>query len=68
MKLTLEEWRRAKKISQEQMASWIGVHVNTYRAWEDNPGDIRLSKAILIADKLEIPLDDILFTRRYHEM
>lgn len=63
MKLTLEEWRRAKKISQEQMANWIGVHVNTYRAWESDPGEIRLSKAVLIADKLEISLDDILFTR-----
>ena len=62
MKLTLEEWRRAKKISQEQMAELIGVHVNTYRAWEENPGDMRLSKASIIADRLNITLDDILFT------
>lgn len=62
MKLTLEEWRRAKKISQEQMADLIGVHVNTYRSWEENPGDMRLSKAALIAEKLELSIDDILFT------
>lgn len=62
MKLTLDEWRRVKKISQEQMAELIGVHVNTYRAWEENPGDMRLSKAAIIADRLDITLDDILFT------
>lgn len=62
MKLTLEEWRRAKKISQEQMADLIGVHVNTYRSWEENPGDMRLSKAALVAEKLELSIDDILFT------
>lgn len=62
MKLTLDEWRRVKKISQEQMAELIGVHVNTYRAWEENPGDMRLSKAAIIAERLDITLDDILFT------
>ena len=62
MKLTIKEWRRAKEISQEQMADLIGVHINTYRAWEDNPEDIRIGKAVLIADKLGIPLEDILFT------
>ena len=63
MQLTLEEWRRAKKISQEQMAELLGIHVNTYRAWEENPGEIRLSRALLIAEKLEIPIDDLIFTR-----
>lgn len=62
MKLTLEEWRRVKKVSQEDMAKFLGIHVNTYRAWEEDPEKIRLSKAMLIAEKLEVPLDDILFT------
>lgn len=62
MKLTIKEWRRAKEITQEQMADSIGVHVNTYRAWEDNPEDIRIGKAVSIAEKLGISLEDILFT------
>lgn len=62
MKLTIKEWRRVKGISQKQMADLIGVHVNTYMSWEENPGEMRLSKAAIIAEKLEIPLDDILFT------
>lgn len=62
MQLTLEEWRRVKKISQEEMAKLLDIHVNTYRAWEEDPEKIRLSKAMLIAEKLNVPLDDILFT------
>lgn len=62
MKLTLEEWRRVKNISQNQMADLLGIHVNTYRAWEEDPEKIRLSKAVLIAEKLDISMDDILFT------
>lgn len=62
IQLTLKEWRRAKGISQKEMADLIGVHVNTYIAWEENPGDIRLDKAVIITEKLGISLDDILFT------
>jgi transcriptional regulator with XRE-family HTH domain len=62
MKLSLEEWRRAKGRSQEEMAQCCGVHVNTYRRWETNPGEIRVDKAIAIADFLNIPLDDIFFS------
>lgn len=61
MKLKLEEWRRAKNKSQEAIASALGVHVNTYRRWEDNPGEIKIDKAVQIADLLGIDLDDIIF-------
>ena len=61
MKLTLEEWRRAKNKSQESVATALGVHVNTYRRWEDNPGEIKIDKAVQIADFLGISLDDIIF-------
>ena len=59
MQLTLKEWRRAKGISQETMAEKCGIHINTYRAWEENPSEIRLGKAQLMADALGIALKDI---------
>lgn len=59
MQLTIQELRRAKGISQEEMAAVCGVHVNTYRAWELNPDDIKLAKAQLIADRLGIKLEDV---------
>ena len=60
MRLTLREWRRVKEMSQEEMANVCGVHLNTYRAWEENPAEIRLSKANLIADALGISITDII--------
>lgn len=60
MTLTLREWRRVKEKSQEEMANICGVHLNTYRAWEENPGEIRMSKGKLIADALGITIGDII--------
>ena len=60
MKFTIKELRRAKGISQEEMAQICEVTANTYRAWEDNPAEIKLAKAIVIADRLGIGLDDII--------
>ena len=61
MKLSIKELRRAKDVSQEEMADLCGVHVNTYRTWEDNPSEIKLSKAAIIAEKFGITLEDVLF-------
>ena len=61
MKMTIKEWRRAKGISQEEMANVCGVHVNTYRAWEDNPKSIKLTNAMKIADRLGVEMSDIDF-------
>lgn len=61
MKLTLREWRRLKEVSQEEMAKVCDVHVNTYRTWEEKPSMIKLTDARIIAEKLEISLDDIIF-------
>lgn len=60
MKFTIKELRRARGISQEEMADLCEVHQNTYRAWEDNPGEIKLSKAIIIAERLGIGIEDII--------
>ena len=61
MKLKLSEWRRARNVSQETLAQLCQVHVNTYRRWEEYPGEIKYNDAVLIADFLQIKLDDILF-------
>lgn len=61
MQLSLKEWRRLKGISQEEMANICDVHVNTYRAWEENPADIKISKAVLICDRLGVNMSDVLF-------
>ena len=60
MKLTLVAWRRARNISQKNLAKKIGVHINTYIRWEKNPGKIPYDKALKTAEALGIELSDIL--------
>lgn len=60
MKLTLREWRRLKEVTQEQMAEVCGIHINTYRNWEEKPSEIKISFAMKIAEHLGITLDDLI--------
>ena len=60
-KLSLAEWRRAKKITQQEVADGIKVHVNTITRWEANPEMMSIGDAKKIAAFLEVPLDDIDF-------
>lgn len=61
MKLSLGEWRRARNKSQDEMARACGVHLNTYRKWEENPANIKYDKMLIIVDALNISLDDVFF-------
>jgi len=67
MQLELSAWRKARGKSQEEMAKLCDVHVNTWRRWEDNPGEMRYDKAILVADSLNISLDNILMPKNTTE-
>ena len=67
MKLKLDEWRRVRNFSQEFMANACGVHVNTYRRWEENPGEIKFDKALIIVDTLNISLNDLILPSNTNE-
>lgn len=61
MGLTIKQWRLAKEISQEKMAEKCGVHRNTYAAWEDNPDDISVKNAKIIAKAFNESVNTIFF-------
>lgn len=61
MKLTLREWRRARGLSQETIAQALGVHVNTYAAWEKNQSRMPVTKAFEAATVLDVDIDSIIF-------
>lgn len=63
MSLTVKQWRRAKDITQEQMAKELGIHVNTYQNWEEAPEKISIEKAVQIANIFNVPFDDVSFKR-----
>jgi transcriptional regulator with XRE-family HTH domain len=59
--LTLAEWRRAKNISQEEMAQACDVHINTYRRWEEEPSSIKIKYVGTIAKRLGVKQSEIIF-------
>ncbi len=59
--LTLKQWRRVKEISQAQMAERLGIHINTYQNWENDPGKISVAMADKIIGILGIQPNDIIF-------
>lgn len=59
-KLTVKQHRLIREISQEEMAEKVGVHVQTYRAWEENPEKISIAKAKKIAAAFNISINEIL--------
>ena len=59
--LTMKQWRRAKEITQESMAEQLGIHVNTYINWEQNPGSITITNAGKIAKILGVSPNEIAF-------
>lgn len=61
MGLSLKQWRLAKEISQEEMATKCGVHRNTYASWEENPDNISVGNAKIIAKALHESVNTIFF-------
>lgn len=61
MGLTMKQWRLAKELSQEEMAAKCKVHRNTYASWEDNPDNVSVGNAKIIAEALGESVDTIFF-------
>ena len=60
-KLNFSQYRRAKKISKGTMAEKLGIHVNTYSSWEEDPTKISLGNAIKICKILDADIDILFF-------
>lgn len=61
MKMSIRQARRAKDITQKEMAESLQVHVQTYRRIEEHPENVTIAQARIIADKLGMPYDDLIF-------
>lgn len=61
MSLTLKAWRRAREISQADMATKLNVCVNTYQNWEKRPETISIENSIKICQILGVSLNDVVF-------
>lgn len=57
--------RLDRKIQQKNLATHLGVHARQVQRYEKNNDSLSVSKAIIIADYLDVPLD-LLFNRPEH--
>ena len=58
---TVEQARKLRNKSQQQMALHLKIHVQTYRKIEKNPENATIKQAKEISDFLEMPYDEINF-------
>lgn len=61
MALTMKQWRLAKELSQEEMATKCNVHRNTYASWEENPDNVSVGNAKIIAKAFGESINTIFF-------
>lgn len=61
MKLKLVEWRRARGITQEEMAKRLGISKPTYVRWEKKPENITVGFANKISVIFDVDLSAIIF-------
>lgn len=59
--MTLRQIRRAKEISAESIANFLGIHQNTYLLWEKEPSKIRIDMAYKICEFLGVKYSESIF-------
>ena len=59
--MRIDEIRRAKRISQAQIAKNLGVSLSTYIRWEQHPEKIPIGMGVKIAELLETTYDVLIF-------
>lgn len=61
MELSLKHLRLVKDKTQEDLAKALGVHIQTYRKYEENPEELTIKQAKALSKILQVPYDDIFF-------
>lgn len=58
---SIRQIRRMREIRQQEMADFLGIHVQTYRKIEEHPETATVEQAKRIAEKLGVSYDDLFF-------
>lgn len=56
----LNEVRKSKSITAQQMAEYLGIHIRAYRKYESGDTMPPLDNLVKIADKLDVSTDYLL--------
>lgn len=63
MEMSIRQARRAKEITQKEMAESLKIHVQTYQRIEKNPETATIAQARAIAKKLGMTYNDLIFVQ-----
>ena len=63
--MSIRQIRRMREIRQQEMADYLGIHVQTYRKIEEHPETATVEQAKKIAEKLKEILAEI--ARNFNE-
>ncbi len=63
-KSTLKELRAKMDWTQEETAKKLGISLQTYNAWEQDFGNVKISSAEAIAKLFNVKLDNIFFDNK----
>ncbi len=63
MRFTLKQARLLKGFTQREIASKLGVHVQTYSKMEKHPDEVTVREAKKLSDILEMSYDCIFFNQ-----
>ncbi|MBA9088703.1 DNA-binding XRE family transcriptional regulator [Fontibacillus solani] len=58
---TLREWRAFRRLPKNQIAKALEVHPSTYNNMEDNPQDVTVREATILAEIFECKVEEINF-------
>lgn len=61
IRLTLASWRKARGLTQEEMAKRLDIPTVTYTRWEKRPQRIPVDKALEAAAVLDVDFGSIIF-------
>lgn len=61
IKLPLSGWRKARGLTQSDMAERLGISLITYIRWENDPEKLSIGKANAACKILGIKFEDVIF-------
>lgn len=61
LQISMKQARVGAKLTQQEIADKMGIHVQTYQRMESHPGDVTIRQGKIFAEIVGLNFDDIFF-------